>query len=104
MSGQAPSAGEDLRVPVCASCGQAVWPPRLLCPRCHGDRFEQRDGSVGTLEELTELGGEERVELCTVRLAVGPVVVARCDGARRGDSVRLRLENGALVARKEDER
>lgn len=95
---------EDLQVPACVSCGHAVWPPRLLCPRCHGDRFELQDGSAGTLEDITELDGQERVQLGTVRLAAGPVVVARCEGAARGERVRLRLENGALTARKEQQR
>ena len=34
----ATSRGE-LRVPRCTACGRFGWPPRPVCPRCHGFDF-----------------------------------------------------------------
>jgi uncharacterized protein len=96
---------ETLRIPKCASCGQAVWPARLLCPACHCADWEPIDAGEGALEELTELSGQDGpYVLGTVRLDAGPVVIARCEGAEPGERVRMQIENGALVARMEDRR
>lgn len=90
---------ELLRIPVCADCGHAVWPARLLCPRCHSDRSQLRDATTGTVEQATAAGGNR---LATVRLAAGPLVIARCEQAQPGQEVRLTIEKGAVTARRED--
>ncbi|MHB1469840.1 MAG: zinc ribbon domain-containing protein [Solirubrobacteraceae bacterium] len=94
-----PGGSLDLRIPECEGCGLAVWPPRLLCPRCHCDRWGEREAAHGTLEEACELESSG-VTFGTVRLDAGPVVVVRCEGAQPGDGVHLTLEDGALTARR----
>jgi hypothetical protein len=36
---------ERLALPYCGDCGQAHFPPRALCPHCHGGTIEWRDAS-----------------------------------------------------------
>jgi uncharacterized OB-fold protein len=33
-------AAGELRVQRCADCGQWIWAPRVICPACHGFRFD----------------------------------------------------------------
>lgn len=41
--------GEFL-VPECEECGSVQWPPRPVCPACHGEGFSSRSlGLVGTV-------------------------------------------------------
>ena len=62
----------DFRVPACANCGHAIWPPRLACPVCGAAEWTEAPASTGTLLDLTEGPGYdgEPVRLGTVRLAV----------------------------------
>ena len=105
----------DLTIPACANCGHAIWPPRLACPVCGAAEWDQVPAPTGTLLDVTEGPGYdgEPVRLGTVRLAVpsadpsgkrnsgGPPVIAGIDSdARPGDTVRLRLVDGALRAEK----
>ena len=96
----------DFKVPACANCGHAVWPPRLACPVCGAAEWTEVDASTGTVLEVTDAPGAsgEVVRLGTVRLILaatvdGPPVIARCDGCEPGDSVALDLTDGALRAR-----
>lgn len=90
-----------LRIPACAACGRAVWPPRLACSSCGAVEWKQMDASKGTLEEVSELAGpgEEHVRICSVRLDAGPVVIARAQGVAPGERVSMEMIDGALLAR-----
>ena len=92
-----------LRVHVCAACGRAWFPRRLLCPACGGGEWNERETTGGVVEVATELrrvpGADVSVGIASVRLDEGPVVVARLDGAATGARVGVGSENGAPVAR-----
>ena len=91
---------------VCAACGYAAFPERLLCPRCGGRRWQPREARAASVELTTTLRrGPGRdydppVALALVRLADGPLVVARlARAAGSGDAVDLSLDpSGAPVA------
>jgi uncharacterized protein len=92
-------------VSVCSACGHAVFPARLLCPRCGGNDWRSEEMRLGVVEETTLLrrapGGPlpEPVPLGTVRLEGGPLVVARLEPTvRPGTSVRLQYRDGVPVA------
>lgn len=106
-------------IPACANCGHAIWPPRLACPVCGAAEWEDVPAPTGTLLDVTEGPGFDGTptRLGTVRLAVpfgpqgtkrnswpegeGPPAIAVVDAdARPGDTVRLRLDDGALRAEK----
>jgi uncharacterized OB-fold protein len=93
----------SFRVPACANCGHAIWPPRLACAVCGAAEWNQIDASTGRLEDVTEAPGYDGtpIRLGTVRLEPGPPVVAAVDAdAELGDAVRLRLVDAALRAGK----
>lgn len=98
---------QPLVLAVCAGCGYAAFPQRLLCPRCGGRRWHSRAAREGFIEATTTLRrGPGRdydppVALALVRLADGPLVVARLErDAPSGDAVALALDSsGAPVAR-----
>lgn len=94
-----------LPVSVCSACGKAVFPPRLLCPRCGGDEWRSEDVGAGVVEEATLVerapGGPlaTPVALGSIRLEGGLVVVARLEaGLEPGDSVRLEYRDGVPLA------
>lgn len=37
----------ELLLPFCIDCNKSFFMPRVLCPRCHGDRIEWRAASGG---------------------------------------------------------
>jgi uncharacterized OB-fold protein len=39
------TARHELRLPFCLDCDKSFFMPRVLCPRCHGDRVEWRAAS-----------------------------------------------------------
>lgn len=78
-------------VAVCARCGLAAWPRPALCRRCGSQRFGSVVAPDGVLEEVSE-------GLGTVRLAAGPVVIARVEDAAAGDAVALEVRDGAPTA------
>lgn len=90
----------SFEIPACGQCGHAVWPPRLACSVCGAARWEKVDASMGTLEELTELPGDEAepLRLCSVRLDVGPIVIARCGQGMPGERMGMALRGKALWA------
>jgi uncharacterized protein len=95
-----------LPISVCSNCGHAVFPHRLLCPRCGGAEWRNEEVGSGDVEEVTILrrapGGPITVPvpLGTVRLESGVVVVARLEGALEpGDPARLEYRDGVPVAR-----
>jgi uncharacterized OB-fold protein len=92
----------DFRVPACANCGHAIWPPRLACAVCGAAEWDQVDAPTGRLEDVTEAPGYdgESIRIGTVRLEPGPPVIAAVGGdAQAGDLVDLELVEGALHAR-----
>jgi uncharacterized OB-fold protein len=95
-----------LPISVCLACGHAVFPARLLCPRCGGAEWRDEEVRSGVVEEATVLerapGGPVTapVPLGSVGLEGGVVVVARLEaGLAPGDSVRLEYRDGVPVAR-----
>jgi uncharacterized protein len=94
-----------LPVSVCSACRHAVFPARLLCPRCGGNDSRSEDVGAGVVEEATLVerapGGPlaAPVSLGSVRLEGDVVVVARLErGLGPGDSVRLEYRDGVPVA------
>jgi uncharacterized protein len=96
-----------LPISVCSTCGHAVFPYRLLCPRCGGAEWRNEEVGSGVVEEVTTLCRAPGrpvaapVPLGSVRLeGVVVVVVARLEGGLEpGDPVRLEYRDGVPVAR-----
>lgn len=85
-----------LRIPVCASCGRAVFPQRLLCPACGGREWRAEPVERGVLEAAAER--EARVG--AVRTPLGPLVIARVESdAAVGGIVTLDEDGDVPVAR-----
>jgi uncharacterized OB-fold protein len=94
-------------IPVCESCGHAVFPPRLACPRCHENAWRLERAHCGTVEYLTavrrsaviEPGGEP-IRLALVHTDLGPRVLARVDSdLSPGQRVELDAAANAVTAR-----
>jgi uncharacterized OB-fold protein len=81
----------------CARCGLAAWPAPALCRGCGSRDLRAEQADTGVLEEATAAGA---VVLGTVRTDAGPMVVARVDAASPGERVALRVDDGALTARR----
>lgn len=95
-----------LAVWVCRTCGRPAFPRRALCPACGGRSWRHEHAEDGVVEEVTtvchapDVADGAAVVLATVRLDVGPVVVARLEGAAGpGARVALVAVEGAPVAR-----
>ena len=73
-----------LPMAACATCGHVVFPSRALCPACGGAEWRAVDATRGTVEQVTESNG---VVIVSLRSDLGPVVVARCEGAAQPGSV-----------------
>jgi uncharacterized OB-fold protein len=87
----------SLDVYVCGSCGHAVFPRRLLCPRCGTRDWREEPVESGTLEGLADRG---EVKLGAVRVASGPLVIARVEGdPQPGSDVALDADGDVPVAR-----
>ena len=86
----------ELRVQVCDACGEAVFPERVLCPRCGSRDWHEAPAGPGTAEQVTthRAGGE----IASVGLDAGPVVVARADGVPPGSRVTLEDDQGRIIA------
>ena len=85
----------ELRVTVC-TCGHAVFPPRVLCPRCGSRDWHDEPGGPGTAEQLTT--HRDGGHIASVVLDRGPVVVARADGIAAGARVTLEDDYGRMIA------
>jgi uncharacterized OB-fold protein len=94
-----------LTVPRCAPRGHAVYPPRALCPRCHSADWTSEDAGPGTVEETVVVehvvgGAEGGITLASVRLDLGPVVIAALDAPLEpGDKVLLESAGTGVRAR-----
>jgi len=85
------------RIFVCESCGRAVFPHRLLCPECGGAAFRDEPVESGTLEDFADRG---EVRIGVVRVAAGPLLIARIEGPpQRGATVALDEDGAVPVAR-----
>ena len=86
----------SLRVPVCAACGRAAFPRRLLCPDCGGSEWRDELVDAGVLEAATQ----RDARVGAVRTSLGPLVIARLEvDARPGADVPLDEDGGVPVAR-----
>jgi uncharacterized OB-fold protein len=91
-----------LELQVCEGCGRAFFPARTLCPGCGGTGFHLEPARAGVVEEVTARTGADgtAVEIASVRLAGGPVVIARLTAqVAAGIEVVVEDEGGAPVAR-----
>ncbi len=87
----------SLRIAVCDSCGRAAFPPPFLCPACGAGKWREEEASAGTLEAVADRG---ETRLGAVRLAQGPLVIARVEGdAQAGAEVSLAQDGDVPVAR-----
>ncbi|MGH2874344.1 MAG: Zn-ribbon domain-containing OB-fold protein [Solirubrobacteraceae bacterium] len=88
----------------CEACGAGLFPERLRCARCGGLRLVAAAAGPGAVEQETVLPrSPDRqqpgpIRLGSVRLAAGPVVIARLgEGVRAGAGVRLSRDAGGAV-------
>ena len=87
----------ELSVQVCDVCGRAVFPERVLCPRCGSRTWHPAPAGPGTVAHVTthRAGGH----IASVAIDRGAVVVARAaDALAPGARVRLEDDRGAPVA------
>ncbi len=94
---------------ICSACGHAVFPARLLCPRCGRSEWEGREAGEAVVEDATVVrrapGGElpVAVSVGTVRIDGGALVLARLEaGVAPGASVRLEYREGIPLATNQD--
>jgi uncharacterized OB-fold protein len=74
----------------CRRCGQVVFPPRPLCPRCAASDWTERLAERGVVEAVTWRG--ER-QLASVRTDAGPVVTALAPGGDLEPGIDVALES-----------
>jgi uncharacterized protein len=87
----------SIPVQVCDACGHAVFPERVLCPRCGSRDWHAVEAAGGVAAEVTTHRAGGRV--ASVATSLGPVVIARAaPGVVPGTEVDLELEGGAPVA------
>ena len=92
----------ELQIQRCEQCGRNAFPDRLWCPGCGAGELRHVEAGPGRVEEETTLRrSAEPVQLGTVRLDSGPLVIARLSrDARASTQVRLELRpSGAIWAR-----
>jgi uncharacterized OB-fold protein len=81
---------------VCASCGRAVFPRRLLCPDCGASEFRREPVETGVLEAAAE----REVRVGAVRTPLGPLAITRIEGAAKpGAEVSLDQDGDTPLAR-----
>lgn len=88
-----------MSIPVCATCGNATFPQLFLCPSCAGTTWRYEPVERGHVEGST-VNARDGVHVGLVRVALGPLVVARVEGAAEvGDEVALDQDGLVPVAR-----
>lgn len=100
-------------VRACEACGHAVYPPRILCPRCGGAAWKRRLAESGVVEEVTVRRpvlkrrqlpwgnwlDQEATRLASIKTDAGPRIVARVpEGVAAGDRVVLSLQASTAIA------
>ena len=89
----------SLSIPVCATCGNPTFPQLFLCPSCAGTTWRYEPVERGHVEGST-VNARDGVHVGLVRVALGPLVVARVEGAAEvGDEVALDQDGLVPVAR-----
>jgi uncharacterized OB-fold protein len=82
----------------CGDCGRVFFPRRELCPHCSGTEHRAVPVERGVAAEVTSHRG---VGVACVRVDPDIALLARADGdISPGSEVMLRLEAGAVVARR----
>jgi uncharacterized OB-fold protein len=95
-------------IEICTSCAAAVFPPRLVCWRCHGTSWRRQATPIARVEEATVLryrigaaGAQLPVAIATVLTDGGPRIVVRIEGpAEPGDLVTLEQTPTGISARR----
>lgn len=81
---------------MCSACGEAAFPPRLLCPRCGARSWREERIDTAVVERTTERDG---TAIATVRTPLGPLLVTRLLGnTKRGEVVGLDADGDVPVA------
>ena len=90
-------------VPRCRGCGHAVYPARVLCPRCGaGDWDEVPVHRAERLESTVVTGGpgEAPAVIATLRTDAGPLVLARVPGDTGDPAASLAADPGSGPGRR----
>ena len=96
-------------VDICKSCDTAVFPPRLVCWRCHESNWRRQEVRTARVEEVTILryrtgltGPQPDVAIATVATDPGPRIVVRVEGtAEPGEVVTLEDTGSGITARRD---
>ena len=90
----------------CAKCRAGFFPERLLCPRCHGDRFEPDRVHEAVVEEVSVIRhmlGQENWQprrIASVRTSDGQLMtVGLVDEADIGATIELFQDGAAPFGR-----
>jgi uncharacterized OB-fold protein len=90
----------------CANCGAAFFPERLLCPRCHGYRFDTERVHEAVVEEVSVIRhmlGQDNWQprrIASVRTSDGQrITIGLRDDADPGATVELFEEGEAPFGR-----
>lgn len=77
-----------MKVQRCSACGRVAFPPRLWCPDCGGDRWDDAEATEGVVETVTTT--RDGAILATVVPNGGPPILVRLDEpSAEGDRIRL---------------
>jgi uncharacterized OB-fold protein len=96
-------------VDICKSCDLAVFPPRLVCWRCHASNWRRQEVPTARVEQVTVLryrtgitSPQPPVAIATVATDPGPRIVVRVEGtAEPGDVVTLEDTDTGIEARRD---
>ena len=90
----------------CTACGAKLFPERLLCPHCHGQKFEPERVHEGVVEEISiirHMIGQENWQprrIANVRTLGGPrLTVGLRDDSGPGALIELFQEENAPFGR-----
>jgi uncharacterized OB-fold protein len=90
----------------CTSCGAGFFPERLLCPHCHGDKFETERVHEAVIEEISVIRhmiGQDNWQprrIASVRTSGGPrITVGLRDESGPGAAIELFEEGTAPFGR-----
>jgi uncharacterized OB-fold protein len=96
------SANAGVTIWRCTNCRAGFFPERLLCPRCHGDRFEIdriREAVVEEISIIRHMLGQENWQprrIASVRTSDGQrITVGLRDESGPGDTIELFEEGTA---------
>ena len=100
------SANAGVTIWRCANCRAGFFPERLLCRRCHGDKFETdrvREAVVEEISIIRHMLGQENWQprrIASVRTTDGQLMtVGLRDQSEPGATIELFQEGGAPFGR-----